>query len=249
MESVITQDDPLMTDEVFNSSTSNWKDADVLQLTHNFHKLDLNQGQYERVNYFSMKKGHVKKFNKIQEIKKFTMHLALDKENKEHFTFFPIFEIVDVDGKKYRFPLQPHQKPKQDIEKERTATNLGSQIVPAIFKDMIAKNWEEVEMSLVDDLFTVKSTGKPMERVLYYIVSPELINPYLPGNIKELKFYPGLDMNKFQYKDMVSFTPVIGIIPETPLETGIHQMKGILETNGNEVYVEYSRPCPPTCPD
>ena len=121
---------------------------------------------------------------------------------------------------------------------------MGSQYVPGIFKDMIHKNWEEVEMSLVDDLFTSKPRRRPMERVLFYIVTPGLINPFL-GNIGALKFYPGLDQNKFQYKDMVSFTPVIGITPSTPIKNAF--LTDALRGPGGEVYIEYSRPCPPTC--
>ena len=57
METVIAQEDFVLTDEIFESTTSNWQRADVLQLTHHFHRLDPIQGQYERVNYYSMIKN------------------------------------------------------------------------------------------------------------------------------------------------------------------------------------------------
>lgn len=242
MENVITQKSTQLTEAIFNEDTNRWKNADVLALTHHFHKLDENQGQYERVNYFAMRKSDVKQFNTIQKIKTLSIYLALKAGYKEKFTFFPIFEVTTTQGEKLRFDLEPHQKPK--IKDDQT--KLTSEIVPKIFKDMICENWEEVEMSLVDDLFTVKTKGKPMERVLYYIVSANLINPYLPGNISELKLYPGIDMNKFQYKDMISFTPVIGVIPKTPIANSINSM-GIIESADDEVYLEYLSPCPPTC--
>ncbi|WP_024768407.1 hypothetical protein [Aquimarina macrocephali] len=245
MENVITQESPLITEKVFKESTSLWRNADVLQLTHHFHKLDPAKGQYERVYYFSMSDDDVERFNKIQEIKTFTMHMALKRGYKEKFTFFPIFEIVDIDGNKQYFGLEAYQKPRiktlQNKEDE-----LGSEIVPLTFKQMIHDNWEEVDMSLVDDLFTVKTKKKPMERVIFYTVTAALINPYLPNGIEKIKFYPGLDMNKFQYKDMISFTPVIGITPKEPVENML-QRAGIIEYSDNEVFIEYSKPCPPTC--
>lgn len=245
MENVITQESIPITEEIFAKSTNRWKDADVLQLTKHFHKLERNKGQYERVNYFKMSEKNVERFNQIEEIKTFKIHLALKDNYKEKFTFFPIFETIDIHGKKLRFDLEPFQKPKPK-KSESEIERLGSEIVPAIFKEMIHDNWEDVEMSLVDDLFTVKTKGKPMERVIFYEVTADLINPYLPNNIKELKLYPGLDMNKFQHKDMISFTPVIGLTPYKPVEGTLYRA-GILESDGNEVFIEYSKPCPPTC--
>ncbi|WP_074406833.1 MULTISPECIES: hypothetical protein [Aquimarina] len=246
MENVITQENTLITEEIFKESTTLWRNADVLQLTHHFHKLDPVVGQYERVYYFSMSKDDVKRFNAIQEIKTFTMYMALKRGYKEKFTFFPIFKIVDIEGNIQYFGLEAFQKPNIK-EPQNKEDELGSEIVPLTFKQMIHDNWEEVDMSLVDDLFTVKEKKKPMERVLFYTVTADLINPYLPNGIEKIKFYPGLDMNKFQYKDMISFTPVIGITPKEPIENML-QRAGMIEYSDNEVFIEYSKPCPPTCP-
>ncbi|WP_103864392.1 hypothetical protein [Aquimarina sp. I32.4] len=246
MEHTITKENIQITEETFIKYTNLWKRADVLELTHHFHKLDKSIGQYERVYYFAVNEKDITRFNAIEQIKTFKIYMALKEGHKESFTFFPIFEVVDTSDKKYYFELVAHQKPKKGVQKDETA-QLGSEIVPAIFKDMISENWQKVEMSLIDDLFTVKTAEKPMERVLFYSVTPDLINPYLPGNVKELKLYPGLDMNKFQYKDMISFTPVIGLTPKLPIENNLYRM-GILESDGNEVFIEYSTPCPPTCP-
>ncbi|PKV48577.1 hypothetical protein ATE84_0577 [Aquimarina sp. MAR_2010_214] len=245
MENVITQENTSITKESFKKSTSLWKNADVLQLTHHFHKLDPSVGQYERVYYFSMSDDDVKRFNAIQEIDTFTMHMALKRGYKEKFTFFPIFEIVDEKGNEQFFGLEAFQKPEMN-ESQNKENEPGSEIVPQTFKQMIHDNWEQVDMSLVDDLFTVKTKKKPMERVLFYKVTAGLINPYLPNGIEAIKFYPGLDMNKFQYKDMISFTPVIGITPKNPVEN-ISQRAGIIEYSDSEVFIEYSSPCPPTC--
>jgi hypothetical protein len=56
-------------------------------------------------------------------------------------------------------------------------------------------------------------------------------------------------MNKFSDKYQISFTPVLGfqyddiIIPEGM----VFGLKSILEFSNKEVFIEYSRPCPPTC--
>jgi hypothetical protein len=61
-----------------------------------------------------------------------------------------------------------------------------------------------------------------------------------------LSVYAGLDMNKFNNKDNPAFTPVIGYeFTQGTIEK--FKKVGIKDCSERELFMEYSRPCPPTC--
>ncbi|WP_459210128.1 hypothetical protein [Aquimarina rhabdastrellae] len=229
-----------------------WKEADIQTLSKHFHRLNtLAKGDihFERVNKFVMQEDDIVRFREYQAtIKGIKIHLALQKNNKKKFTFFPILEAILDSGQEEYFKLIPK---KNTTENSRAY----SAIVPGIFKEMIVKNWEEIENHLLDDLF-IAETNKELKRVHYFVIDQaivSLINKF--EDIEAITLYPGVDMNKFNTKQMISFTPVLGILHKKSTET--LQMfipsHGLLEFENEgekeEIFIEYSRPCPPTCED
>ncbi|UOB19123.1 hypothetical protein [Abyssalbus ytuae] len=227
-----------VTPKVFEETTTRWKEEDMLQLSQHFHKYDKNSGQYLRARYFVMNADDVDTFNAIKEITDMKIYLALNEGNKEKLTFFPILQIND----EHLFELSPETK----VGDKRI-----TEFVPATFKEMICKNWDDSEIHIIDDLFTVKKQ-QTLQRVLFYHTSDNIIsfiNTELLGNIKDIILYPGIDMNKFQYKEMISFTPVLAFKQKEKknYNTGLI---GVIESVLNdEVFIEYLTPCPPTCPE
>jgi len=110
-------------------------------------------------------------------------------------------------------------------------------------------------MHLIDDLFHCNGSNARV-RVLHYSIGNEketdkkimqYINEIL-GSIIGITLYPGVDMNKFSKKDMISFTPTLGFNTKGIKENSMG-LKGVLETMSgpDETLVEYLTPCPPTC--
>ncbi len=225
-------------------TTTKWCEEDVLKLGPHFHKFNGKSNQYDRVTHFSLTdQEKLKKLNGIGAIKKLHICLALDNPNKNEVTFCP---YLDINGE--RFDLTPETNGSFRNEPEGILTAEESAKVPAIFRNMIWENWEEVEMHLIDDLFHCKDTDGFLKRVEYFIITPNmfvLINELIKSGISAINLYPGIDMNKFNQKNRISFTPVLGFTTTTSLLKSDHF--GIVESNGNETLVEYSLPCPPTC--
>ncbi len=244
MENIITEK------PVATSTKERWCEENVLQLANHFHRLE--GSQYARVTRFELENSNG--LNALAEtITDIRIYLALEKENKKKITFCP---YLLVNGKK-KFDLKPiveRPKIKSDV--------LGSAKVPEIFKEMIWKNWDQVEMHQIDDLFHCcyheeqkklddQGDRRDMEyvvRVEYFLLSSDIVDVIDKNKkqIQEITLYPGIDMNKFNHKHLISFTPVLGIKP--PLTIGTMAKMGLMESNDGETFIEYSRPCPPTCP-
>ena len=231
----------------FSEHIERWAHEDMLQLTHHFHRL--NGEQYERTSDFVMDKTEdVPKFESIKKsIKRLRIYLALDAPNKAAFTFFPVLEVLTDDEKLYPFKLHATEN--------RKSTSGDLEVVPKLFKDIISKNWDTIDVNLVDDLFfaSKKTTNgfDTLLRVLYYEVKGKMLTevihklPELTG----ITMYSGIDMNKFSDKTQISFTPVLGFQFEEPDDTSDYSfgLKSMLEFSKGETFIEYSSPCPPTC--
>ncbi|WP_299313301.1 hypothetical protein [uncultured Aquimarina sp.] len=263
MEQTTLEKQQLMTIDQ-SEKIQRWQEEEVLLLARHFQRLNETKGKpfsghYTRTNYFQMKQQDVDTLNGLKDektIQSIKTHLALEVEDKKQFTFVPIIE-VDVVGTlgnlffslvpSYKEPLQPNQNGTVgDVDN-------GGALVPGIFKEMILTNWNNLEDNLVDDLFVAVDTkARQRERVNYYLIENTdiitLFNDALIGNIKEFILYPGVDMNKFLKRDMISFTPVIGITPKIEVKTDIISRHAVVEFTEDEIFIEYSSPCPPTCP-
>ncbi|MFT5821582.1 MAG: hypothetical protein ACI8ZM_002835 [Crocinitomix sp.] len=235
----------------FTLHTQNWKNEPILNLADHFHLLKALEGQQKRLSEYRFNSNDLPLFNTIvrdDSINRIEMHLGLTGAvNCNEFTSCFYMKVYHGINATDYFKLSPFEKPPV-IPKNVTPI---SDIVPQIFKEMIANNWDEVDNHLIDDLFIAKN-GPIIERVHYFLIGDkmitfikELLNGCSHG-IEGIKIYAGIDLNKFSNKKTVSFTPVLGIeLPEVIIE------KMLLDGNVNclrgEVLLEYSMPCPPAC--
>lgn len=236
--------------ETFSKYIRRWEREDMLQLSHHFHKITTNGKQYVRSCDFKMNSKEVKVFDDIKStIVHIEIHLGLKKRNKKKQTFFPILKVIDEKNNKHYFKLDP---------KENTGERGGFyEEVPHTFKEMICKNWDEIDIHLIDDLFTARSKKKVKDRivestvrVLHYKVNDKMIETVIQKlkGIHEITLYSGIDMNKFSDKELISFTPVLGFkYDERAKNKETLGLKGVLEFSKGEALIEYSSPCPPTC--
>ena len=172
-----------------------------MQLANHFHKL--NGTQYERTDDFAFRaedsEEELKRFNTVKEtMKSLKIYLALDENDKTKHTFFPVLKAEDGAGKEHSFKLYPVSKKQLNHGK--------SEIVPEIFKNMISKHWDEVDIHLIDDLFTArqKKENEPevTVRVKYYDICKAIIDSEIKtiDKITGITMYSGIDMNKFADK-------------------------------------------------
>lgn len=231
-----------------NVSTQRWQREDVLKLAHHFHKLE--RGQYHRVTCFEMSKDDITSFKSISTIESIKICMALEKrDKKENISFCPYIEVNK--SAEHRFCMIP------SIDRPKKSDYFSSAIVPGAFKEMIWNNWDKLEMNKIDDLFhcqNIPDSGKNgvdqdyLVRVNFFWLSDDIIEliKQIKSTTKKITLYPGVDMNKVEQKHMISFTPVLGFTPEKKLET-VNRM-GVIEGVDEEILIEYSTPCPPTCP-
>ncbi len=225
-----------------------WEAEDVLQLAHHFHKLNETLGQFERTSHFTMVEADVKTFQAMKKtMTGLRIYMALRDQNKEEHTFFPVLRVTDDENKHTFFELISG-------DEVRTPNSTKSEFVPELFKNIVCENWDAIDINLIDDLFTARKitdTGyETTVRVKYFKICTKVINV-----IKEIELingitlYSGIDMNKFPDKYQISFTPVLGFQYQKQDTSNLtFGLKSILEfSKGNEVFVEYTSPCPPTC--
>ncbi|WP_299243753.1 hypothetical protein [uncultured Aquimarina sp.] len=263
MENVLTQSkeileyEGILSKEFFESYINNWATEEVLLLARHFHKLNDTKTQFERVDRFTAGPSGVDILNAVKPygIEIFRIYMSLDGESKDDFTFIPIIYLLLKDGLEIAFPLIPKGRDKLNPGVIEETVNSGGQIVPGIFKQMITQNWDVFDVNLIDDLFVaVDSDTRGRLRVDFYEINGDLltfINDSILGNIEDFTLYPGVDMNKFQNRNLISFTPTIGIVPKETVITDIISRHSIIEIpkgEGGEIFMEYLRPCPPTCP-
>ncbi len=262
MENVLTQSkeileyEGILSKENFEKCTNNWAKEEVLLLARHFHKFSGSKRQFKRVHSFTAGRSGVDILNAVQPygIDTFRIYMALDGESRDHFTFIPIIYLKLKDGLEITFPLAPKGNDELDPGIQQQNINDGGQIVPGIFKEMITQNWNVFDVNLIDDLFVaVNENTRARLRVDFYEISGDLldtINNSILGNIDHFTLYPGVDMNKFQSKNLISFTPTIGIVPKKKKTSEIISRHSIIEIpkgDRGEVFMEYLRPCPPTC--
>ncbi|GAA4276027.1 hypothetical protein [Aquimarina mytili] len=236
MEHAITQKKEVALAD-FEKNRKRWCKEDVLKLTQHFHCFNKTTAQYDRLVHFEML--DVVGFNEIRKkIQTIKIYLAVEKKNKNKITCCPYLLVNDDTA----FKLSP-------IAEEYP--RFGDSPVPKIFKEMVWKNWYDAEIHLIDDLFHCwgkkdQSDPESIVRVEYFEFD-DIAQTIKDSeeDIQAITLYPGIDMNKFGNKEMISFTPVLGIKPRL-FDSGFGRVR-LTELNNDETYAEYSSPCPPTC--
>lgn len=237
----------------FIGDTDRWKQESVLNLANHFHKFDSNVNQQLRVTDFRMTEADLVTFKgivSVGKVKRVEMHLALTGEAQNNdFTvcMYLLVEHGETTTTTEHFKLYPKEKD------QVSPTDPDSDIVPLIFKQMIANNWDEIDFHLIDDLFIAMKNSQ-LVRVRHFKIG-DLMIQYINNQLKPcvdtllgVKIYAGVDLNKFSNKETISFTPVIGFhFPEAIISN--FQQVGIKDCIAGELFMEYSLPCPPTCPN
>lgn len=245
-----------------------WKQCDVSKLVRHFHQFGA-QSQYERLEAVHLTEESLDELFPIGEkIKSLDIQLGTSEKRSpiKRFTFQP-YATVTFENKK-----NPDPKP---FTHGIGGKPIDAQIVPYEFKEQLCKNWRELDINLMDDVFKANSKEKVQEsdgapsvrstpkRLLGYHFTKE-INPVLLKVLNERKtqivdfiFHLGVDMNKFSAKDQFSFSPIFELrFANQPIleekqafAYSLHKL-GVrsFETKGGDlVYLEYVLPCPSTC--
>lgn len=240
----------MATNNEISQEITNWRHESVLNLADHFHQLDPTTQQQRRVGAFRMKDtdlGLFKEIIKSRTIRKIKMHLGLAAVAEPYnFTASFFIEVAyNADATKY-FPLYPVFKDITPLVK-----SYETDIVPMIFKEVILKNWNEMNLHQIDDLFTA-TKDEQLLRVHYFEIGTlmvEYINTVIANCLDDLEgisIYPGADLNKFSNKETISFTPVLGFkMTEAAGAKLMHE--GFYNCIRGELFMEYSLPCPPTC--
>ena len=230
----------------YETEIERWAQEDVLQLANHFHRLN-NNNQFERTSNFIMSEDDVKTFQAINgSIKDLRIYLALKEQNKEEHTFFPVLRVTNNEDEHTFLELR-------DANEIRIQNSTKAELVPELFKNIICKNWDSIDVNLIDDLFTARKIEdtefEVTVRVKYFQICKEIIDVIKGINIiNGITLYSGIDMNKFSDKYQISFTPVLGFQHEEQNTDDLtFGLKNIMELSKGEIFVEYTSPCPPTC--
>ena len=251
----------IMNTPIVQDYTRQWKEENLLQLAKHFHRLNKSVEQFERITRYNTQIQH-EAFQQTgtdgQAIDEFELYMGIKTyadahmegegdPDKEHFTFAPILKVTPsssantLTGGSIFLAFEPEV---------RVMPPFQSGQVPHEYRNAVGKNWKEIDNNLIDDLFVARNaaTGQ-LERVNYYWADKNgirFINEVCDLT-QPITLYMGVDMNKFHDKNMISFTPVFGFIRKQHIATDFSMM-GVFSTNSEEVFLEYTSPCPTTCP-
>jgi hypothetical protein len=254
-----------------------WKKCDVNKLAEHFHCYRPLDSQFERLSTVNLNDETIKWLLLGNgKITSFEISFGLDEKVSpaEKFTFSPVISVV-YSNKDTGAAGFHHVKKTRSMPPDGVTFAPDVAEVPEEFKDWMVKNWIELDVSLIDDVFKAtpkKKVGESMtrrdpQRLLKYCFTEttnsaflKFINDIIENNILIERFYfhLGVDMNKFNHKEEFGFAPVLEVqIPKTTDEflLKIHRagLRSKLMKNAKEedvegvYYYEYLTPCPSTC--
>ena len=238
--------------ESIENLKTNWKKAHVLHLAEHFHEFNTTNKQHARVRKYTLNAEAIKSIqNKWSNIKEMGIYLGLRENNTNEniITFAPIFTIKTTETLSFEMHVQT-----ESVE-NRKGANMQSAFVPQPYVDMVTDNWNTIDFHLIDDLFIVKNKANP-ERVLSYHITENIIEQLaqLKGdNLLAINLYLGVDMNKFHKAKLPSFVPVYGFEFKEATNDIVKFFQALTGYRGSdtskiqEIFVQYSSPCPPTC--
>jgi hypothetical protein len=239
----------------FTRCTNNWQQEPVVNLANHFHRLNPgSQQQQVRLRKYLMSTGDLMELKQLMQngsIQTLDMYLGLTgaADNNEFTSCFYIHIKYGANSDLHKyFKLEAGaETAEDDLQDDEPLSDL----VPKIFKEMIATNWYETGFSEIDDLF-VATQGTQFLRVKHFWICQQMIDFIntafvdCTDEIEAVTIYAGVDLNKFSNKETISFTPVLGFrMPEDEITK--FKEAGIMECLKKEIFIEYSMPCPTTC--
>lgn len=239
-----------------NPKVQRWKKESILRLAEHFHEFNKTNGQHLRVANYTLSSDSIAAITaKWSKITQMGIHLGLNKgnENENVITFVPFFYVKTNDGGEY-FEMKVGSKDINGNSVDETSnitSTTQSEIVPDSYMRMVTENWNTMDFHLLDDLFVVQSKNVPVRVQSYHIIG-NIIKALIqkPGkSLVSINLYMGVDMNKFSKTSMTSFTPIFGFIFKDFPENNEFDLLSALHLSRNrEIFVQYSSPCPSTCP-
>ncbi|MFK7749954.1 MAG: hypothetical protein AB8B65_16290 [Kordia sp.] len=234
-----------------------WQREHILRLADHFHEFNEISGQHLRAQKFSLGIEALKIVaDNWKTTTQIEIHLGLNEveTEKNAITFIPLFKTINAQGEEAFFDMEiTNEIPKSNT---RTVNGLKPDIVPESYVYMVTENWNTVDFHLIDDLFVVQSKNSPV-RVRSYSLTEDLVKQLNSMNGEDLvavHVYLGLDMNKFNKTNLTSFTPIFGFVFKDAVANDTFSFLDALnfskrnnELKTREIFVQYSRPCPPTC--
>jgi hypothetical protein len=239
--------------ESIENLKTNWKKAHVLRLAEHFHEFNTTNKQHTRVRKYTLNAEAIQSIqNKWSKIKEMGIHLGLRENttNENIITFAPIFTVKTTETLSFEMHIQT-----ESVE-NRKGANMQSAFVPQPYVDMVTDNWNTLDFHLIDDLFVVQKDNVPV-RVMSYHITKNIVEQLIKlqgEHLFEINLYLGVDMNKFSKTNLTSFTPVYGFKFKEASTNEIVKFFQALTgykrndiTKMEEIFVQYSSPCPPTC--
>lgn len=243
-----------------------WKKCDVNNLAASFHRYDGNS-QHERISTLHLDKNDLKElFPKKEELVSFQLTFGL---NEETTSDYPVAFVVIISASHASGLIT-----EKLFRYGRPSDPVASAKVPFEFKEWLHKNWMELDMSQVDDVFAASLPTKlsrlekntvlvkrTTQRLLSYPFAAkdrnEIFFNFIKQNkslIQNLVFHMGVDMNKYNHKEEFSFSPIMEakFIKASPKEIMQIYRSGLRcipadNKKDDSAYYEYMKPCPPTC--
>jgi hypothetical protein len=244
-----------------------WRRCDVDTLIHHFHRFD-GRSQFDRLEAVHLDKNLLEiLFPPEKDIHSFDIDMGLDSvvSVESTYTFSPTIRVKYNDDESAMTEKVFIQGIPPDLR--------DSSQVPVVFKEWVVKNWMELKLEWFDDVFTAAlKRDSPEERkktpfdimtshrLLGYHFTDTINDSFLEfirehrGNLDLLVFHMGVDMNKFQHKELFSFSPVFEVHVRDLTEEQVRELRSAglrcipKAKKGEEVvYYEYSAPCPSTC--
>ncbi len=240
-----------------NPKIQRWQREHVLRLAEHFHEYDTVNNQHRRVSKYKLNADDLKTIQGIwSDIKEMGIHLGLRKEAPEenNITFVPIFVVKTTE--EFYFEMEIAVEIIENDINAKGRQQESSGFVPKPYVDMVTENWRTIDFNLIDDLFVVQLNKAPLRVMSYHITDTiiEQLTQLKGDDLLELNLYLGVDMNKFSTTSLPSFTPVYGykfedaaLIDKVDFFQALTCSSRTNDSKAEEIFVQYARPCPPTC--
>ncbi|MCE7996565.1 MAG: hypothetical protein HEP71_31630 [Roseivirga sp.] len=255
-------------DKKLEGYLKNWQEAEPDDLYKNFHKLDKEKQTasfFVRGTEFKLGQEGLEVLNgqktpksiEKSELTRINLWIGLSDFHKETIGFTPILGLTfeNADQSESFFYEMGNVNPLLLRKPD------DSSLLPLPFVEQVKKNWIETTSDQMTDTVTSQS-AIGLERVLVYEITGGGLDFFIENRkaLTNLYLYPGVDLNKSSVED-ISFISVFGLrfnnlLKDTTKDSFFRRsgygiswtLKKESGLDEDEVFLDYARPCPPTCP-